>query len=475
MIPVNIIVSKQELIKKAKSVLESVVGSLKLHHESMIVGGTVRDILLGRTPKDIDIATPDTAGLVKLLEGKGFTHVILDEERDIHRMVKNGTHVDVTPLNEGNITDLLTRDFTINAIGIVIKTWQILDPQKGIPDLSKGLIRALNEERFTKDPLRMIRAFRIAADINFTIDPVTLRMITKHSHLINVPSRERVRDELSWTVEAPHSFRLIEELKRSHLLDRILPEFSKLNRIPVNRPHMTGLTEHLLWTYKYFEEIMSNLDDVLLEHADSARELLCKKIAGGRSMLIVVKLSALLHDIGKPETLTTDGKVHFIGHDEVGAKMISERMRKLRFSSAEITIAETLIREHMRPHHLAKLDRVTKRAVYRFFRDLDELAIPCLLIALADAYATEMLPWGSLEAYADFIRAIITTSKEIGKPKPILDGKDIMEKLSLEPGPMIGKLQDELLEAQALGQIQNVDEALKFISERFDSNGSKGK
>ncbi|MEZ4812219.1 MAG: HD domain-containing protein [Caldisericia bacterium] len=471
----NIILSKQELIKKAKEVLRSVVGDIRIHPDSMIVGGTVRDILLGRTPKDIDIATPETTELVRILTEKGFTHVLLDEDRDIHRMVINGTHVDITPLKEGNITDLLTRDFTINAIGIVIKTWQVLDPQKGLPDLSKGLIRTLNEERFINDPLRMIRAFRIAADINFQIDPVTLRMITKHSHLINTTSMERIRDELCWTFEAPMSFRLLEGLNRSHLFDRIFPEFSKVKRVPSNSPQITGLAEHLLWTYKYFEDIMANLDDVLLEHADSARELLCKEVGGGHSLFVIVKFTALLHDIGKPQTMTMDDNVHFIGHDEVGAKIISERMKKLRFSGAEIVVAETLVKEHMRPHNLAKLDKISKRAIYRFFRDLDYLAIPSLLIALADAYATEMLPWGSLEAYAEFIRAMISESIIIGKPKPILSGKDIMKKLSLEPGPMVGKIQTDLLEAQALGKIETEKEALAFIKERFDSYESKKK
>ncbi|HOO97055.1 MAG TPA: HD domain-containing protein [Caldisericia bacterium] len=461
----NIILSKQELIKKAKSVLKTLLKGIPLHYESMMVGGTVRDILLGRTPRDIDIATPDTSELIQTLKSQGFTHVILDLERDIHRMVKGRVHVDITPLKEGNITDLLTRDFTINSIGIVIKTWEVLDPQKGIPDLSKGLVRCRSEERFIKDPLRLIRAFRLGATLEFTIDPVTLRMITKHSHLIGKPSKERIRDELCWTLEAPSSFPHIEEMKRTHLFERILPEFSTLSQIPAHKPHALGLAEHLLWTYKYFEDIMADLDDVLLHHADTAREILCKRVAGGRTLLATVKLAALLHDVGKPETLTTEDRVHFIGHEDAGAEMVTKRMQSLKFSTAEIRIASELIKNHMRPHNLAKLDNISQRAVYRFFRDLDELAIPCMLIALADAYATEMLPWGSLEGYAEFIRTMIDASVKIGKPKPLLDGESIMEILSIKPGPNVGKIQEALLEAQALGEIQTKEDAEKFIKE----------
>lgn len=470
---VNIILSNRELISKAKDVLVDIIGDVPLHPESMMVGGTIRDIMLGRTPQDIDIATPDTSGFVGVLSDKGFTHVLLDSERDIHRMVKKDTHVDITPLNERAEIDLLTRDFAINAIGIVIRTWQVLDPQRGIPDLSKGIVRALNEERFINDPLRMIRAFRLAAELNFNIDPVTLRMITKNAHLINKPSKERIRDELCRTLAVQGSFNLIEKLKRSHLLDRILPELAKLNLTPIGKPHITGLTEHLLWTYKYFEDIMNNLDDVLLGHSDSARELLCKEVSGGHTLLVLTKLAALLHDVGKPKTMTHDDDVHFIGHEDVGSEMIASRMKILRFSTAEIDVTSTLIKHHMRPHNLAKLDTVSRRAVYRFFRDLGDLAIPCLLIALADAYATEMLSWGSLEAYAEFMRTMITASEEIGKPKPILSGDEIINKLKLKPGPIIGQLQSDLLEAQALKIITTKQDAFSFIQERYDSYEDK--
>jgi len=151
------------MIRKARETLANHFRGIKLHDDAMMVGGTIRDILLGRTPKDIDIATPKTAELVQGFVDKGFTHVLLDEQRDIHRMVGNGVHIDITPLHHDHIHDLIGRDFTINSIGLVISTEEILDPQGGMKDLSKGLVRALSEDRFLEDPLRLIRAFRIAA------------------------------------------------------------------------------------------------------------------------------------------------------------------------------------------------------------------------------------------------------------------------------------------------------------------------
>lgn len=458
----NIILPKDALIRKAKETIQTHFAGVALHPEAMMVGGTIRDILLGRTPKDIDIATPNPAKLVADLVKVGYTHVLLDETRDIHRMVKEDAHIDITPLNENHINDLLSRDFTINSIGLILRNNDLLDPQGGVKDLSKGLVRALSQDRFIEDPLRLIRAFRIAADMNFTIDPVTLRFITKLSHLISKPSKERVRDEICWMMEADHSFQLVEELWRTGLLGKLFPEFAAVTSIIQNKPHALGLAEHLMWTYKYIEDIITELDDVLGQYADDARSVLSKVIASNRKTIIIVKLAALLHDIGKPATITYDEEVHFIGHDKLGAEMIEKRMAEFKFSSAETKAVSMLVENHMRPHNLLKLDEVSPRAVYRFFRDLDNLAIPSLLIGIADAYATEMLPLGSLENYHEFVRAMIDQSIKIGKPKPMLTGEEVMSILKIGPGPLVGQIIDAMLDGQATGEIKDKDQAKAF-------------
>ena len=458
----NIILPKDALVRKAKETIQTHFAGVALHPEAMMVGGTIRDILLGRTPKDIDIATPNPAKLVADLVKVNYTHVLLDEARDIHRMVKEDAHIDITPLNENHINDLLSRDFTINSIGLILRNNDLLDPQGGVKDLSKGLVRALSQDRFIEDPLRLIRAFRIAADMNFTIDPVTLRFITKLSHLISKPSKERVRDEICWMMEADHSFQLVEELWRTGLLGKLFPEFAAVTSIIQNKPHALGLAEHLMWTYKYIEDIITELDDVLGQYADDARSVLSKVIASNRKTIIIVKLAALLHDIGKPATITYDEEVHFIGHDKLGAQMIEKRMAEFKFSGAETKAVSMLVENHMRPHNLLKLDEVSPRAVYRFFRDLDNLAIPSLLIGIADAYATEMLPLGSLENYHEFVRVMIDQSIKIGKPKPMLTGEEVMSILKIGPGPLVGQIIDAMLDGQATGEIKDKDQAKAF-------------
>lgn len=459
----NIILPKDALIRKAKETIQTHFAGVALHPEAMMVGGTIRDILLGRTPKDIDIATPNPAKLVADLVKAGFTHVLLDEARDIHRMVKEDAHIDITPLNENHINDLLSRDFTVNSIGLILRNNELLDPQGGVKDLSKGLVRALSQDRFIEDPLRLIRAFRIAADMNFSIDPVTLRFITKLSHLVSKPSKERIRDEICWMMEADHSFHLIEELWRTGLLGKLFPEFAAVTSITQNKPHALGLAEHLMWTYKYIEDIIADIDDVLGQYADDARSVLSKVIAANRKTIIIVKLAALLHDIGKPATITYDEEVHFIGHDKLGAEMIEKRMSEFKFSTAETKAMSMLVENHMRPHNLLKLDEVSPRAVYRFFRDMDSLAIPSLLIGIADAYATEMVPLGGLDNYHEFARTMVEQSIKIGKPKPILTGQDVMAILKIDPGPIVGQIIDSMLDGQATGEITNKDQAKAFV------------
>ncbi len=465
----NVILSKDSLIKKSKEVIAAHFKGVTLHEDAMMVGGTIRDILLGRTPKDIDIATPCTMTLVEGFIEQGFTHVLLDMERDIHRMVKDDVHIDITPLRDGHISDLLSRDFTVNSIGLIIRSNEVLDPQGGIKDLSKGLVRALSQERFLEDPLRLIRAFRIAADLSFMIDPVTKRFITKLSHLIMRPSKERIRDELCWTMEAPKSFPIIEEITRTGILGKIFPEFAVVSQVVAGKPHALGLTEHLLWSYKYLEDILFDLDDVLGTHADDAREVLSQVLASDRRCIISTKMAALLHDIGKPSTATYDEQPHFLDHDKVGAEMVAKRMEELRFSGAEIKVVSGIVLNHMRPHNLAKLDVVTKRAVFRFFRDLEELAIPTMLVAIADAYATQMVPYGALSGYHEFAQSMIASNEEMGKPKPLLTGDDIMKTFKLPPGPAIGHMITALVEAQALGEVSTKEEAKDFL-ERFMQN-----
>lgn len=460
---VNIILPKDALIRKAKETVQTHFAGVALHPEAMMVGGTIRDILLGRTPKDIDIATPNPAKLVADLTKTGYTHVLLDEARDIHRMVKTDAHIDITPLNENHINDLLSRDFTVNSIGLILRNNEVLDPQGGMKDLSKGLVRALSQDRFIEDPLRLIRAFRIAADLNFTIDPVTLRFITKLSHLISKPSKERVRDEICWMLEAERTFHLIEELWRTGLLGKLFPEFAAVTSVVQNKPHALGLAEHLMWTYKYMEDILIDLDDVLGQFADDAREVLSKVLAANRKVVIVTKLAALMHDIGKPQTITYDKEVHFIGHDTLGAQMVEKRMSEFKFSGAESKAMSALVENHMRPHNLLKLDEVSPRAVFRFFRDMDFLAIPSLLIGIADAYATEMLPFGALDNYHEFARIMIDQSIKIGKPKPLLSGEEVMKILKAQPGPIIGQVLDAMLDGQATGEIKDIEQARTFV------------
>jgi len=205
---------------------------------------------------------------------------------------------------------------------------------------------------------------------------------------------------------------------------------------------------------------------MLGDYADNARELLSTVMASDRRMFICTKLASLLHDIGKPQTITYEEEVHFLEHDRVGSEMVSKRMEELKFSSAETKTVSGIVLNHMRPHNLQKLDSVSPKAVFKYFRDLEQIAIPTLLVAVADAYATQMMPYGSLDAYHEFIKSMVAENQQMGKPKPLLTGDEIMKLLGIDPGPEVGLAISYLAEAQALGQITTKTQAKELIKSK---------
>ena len=194
-------------------------------------------------------------------------------------------------------------------------------------------------------------------------------------------------------MEADHSFQLVEELWRTGLLGKIFQNLPQSHQVIQNRPHALGLAEHLMWTYKYHGHLLE-LDEVLGQYADDARRSIVK------GHCIKPQDNNHCQACSAPSRYWKAGnhhfmieEVHFIGHDKLGAQMKSKRMSEFKFSGAESKAMSMLVENHMRPHNLLKLDEVSPRAVYRFFRDLDTLAIPSLLIGIADAYATKCSRW----------------------------------------------------------------------------------
>jgi tRNA nucleotidyltransferase/poly(A) polymerase len=482
-----------KLIPKG-SIVEQVCTFLRERSvEAYLVGGCVRDWLLGRSSHDIDFAVAGDA--VKLArqvaDQMGGAFVLLDQERGTGRVVTRGEDghrffVDFARL-QGNeiITDLSKRDFTVNAIAVaVVGEESIIDPYGGRRDLQLGLVRAVSETAFRDDPLRTLRAVRLAAEMEANIEQRTEELIRRAVHLVANVSAERVRDELAKILTLPGAVRNLRYLDELGLLVVIIPELETLKGVEQSELHYLDVFEHSLETVSWLEEVVEALEGE--DAADSALSLiplllspfsfqlsthLSQPVSDDRPRLMVLKLAALLHDLAKPATKSVDdeGVIHFYGHEGEGAEMVGAILRRLRFGGNEVSLARTIVANHMRPHLLAEREVVTRRAVYRFFRDTGDAGVDTLFLCLADHLATSgpnlrMARWQKkVEFVALMLADYYERRQEVISPPKLISGNDLMDEFGLEEGPRIGELLEAVREAQVEDEVRTKEEALALV------------
>jgi tRNA nucleotidyltransferase/poly(A) polymerase len=467
-----------------------------------LVGGAVRDLLLGRSIYDWDLVVErDAISLARdTADRLGAAFYPLDEERDTGRVVTfdaDGTRTFIDfALRRGPdwLTDLEARDLTVNAIALRLgDAAELLDPFNGRPDLEARLVRAVTEHSFRDDHVRMMRAVRLASELGFQIEPQTAAWIRRDAALLADVSVERARDELAKLLVLPDALDGIRQMDDLGLLAHMLPEVAALKGVEQSRPHHWPVFEHTLFVLGALERII----DEGVQHEDEAvgivdgtgapafvwgdvkRTLadfqvklathLIWPLGNERPALVSLKLAALLHDCAKPQTKTCDddGRTHFYGHDDAGAPIAAERVRALRFNNAEVERVRVIVANHMRPQQLADADSgVTRRAAYCYFRDTREAGVDVVLLALADHIAThgpDVQPerWARrIEAESKLLAEYwMRLAKDVA-PTPLVSGDDLMAELGLPPGKRIGELLEVIREAQAAGEIVTRAEAL---------------
>jgi tRNA nucleotidyltransferase/poly(A) polymerase len=489
-----------ELIRQ-ESIIEQVCAFLRARSiEAYLVGGCVRDWLLGRSSHDVDFAVAGDA--VKLArqvaDRKGGAFVLLDQERCTARVVARGEDgqrffIDFARLQGDDIiTDLSKRDFTVNAIAVAVEAdtgSRIIDPYSGQRDLQLGLVRAVSEMAFLDDPLRTLRAVRLAAEMEASIEQGTEELLREAVPLIANVSAERVRDELSKILALPGAPQNLRYLDEFGLLVVIIPELETLKGVEQSAPHYLDVFEHSLETVRRLEQVVDVVEGYDGEEvADGALSLiplllspfsrqlsahLSQLISGDRTRLTVLKLVALLHDLGKPATKSVDdeGVIHFYGHEQEGTEVVGAILRRLRFGGNEVSLAKTIVANHMRPSLLADQEVVTGRAVYRFFRDTGDAGVDTLLFYLADHLATwglnlRMARWQRrVEFVASMLADYYERHHEVISPPKLISGHDLMEEFGLEEGPRIGELLESVREAQVEGEVRTREEALALVKE----------
>lgn len=420
----------------------------------LLVGGSVRDILMDKKPKDFDLIGKNIKDVLLHLKSKGKI-VVLDREREEYRIVLGNYWIDITKIRGKSIVeDLGKRDFTINSLAIT-KDGVILDPFNGEKDIKNGIIRAVQPKNIEEDPIRILRAFRFMATLNFKIEEDTLSTIVSNKNLLQGVAGERIHQELLSILSSKNLFNTFKTMCEYEIMDIIIPEIKGLRQTSQRYYKSQNLLFHSLQVLKYLEE-----------------ELYLKTIHFEPWYL----LGAFLHDVGKPLTISVDekGNTHFIGHDKEGAKLIEKRLKRLRFSGKEIEDIKNIISLHMYPHHLAGVETLTKKAVARFLRRTGQYTDFLLLFAEADAKASPPRG-GGLSGYKK-LRKMIEEIREENKEKPerLITGYDLID-LGFKPSPLFKTILEDVDDEFKAGALKDKVAALEYIKRKYKQRGWNGK
>ncbi|MBM3131202.1 MAG: HD domain-containing protein [Chloroflexi bacterium] len=443
--------------------------------EAYFVGGLVRDELLSRVVKrDLDLALDgDAAELARAFaDQNGGAFYLMDEEHNVARVILNDIYVDFAQLRGTLREDLATRDFTINAMARQLGSNELFDPFHGQKHLALRQICAVSDEAFQNDPVRLLRALRFAGELSFTIGAHTEKLMRRDAHLLAFASMERARDEFFKMLALPHPSASIRQMDDLGLLSALLPEVTALKGVTQSAPHVYDVFDHTLRVLDELEAIQAD-EYANVADGEFTAELqthFAQIVSAERTRGMLLRLAALLHDIGKAQTRTVDdaGAIHFYAHEPRGAAMSEAVMRRLRFSNDEIAIVSRVIADHLRPAHLAREARVSNRAVYRFFRDAGDAGIDVCALMLADQRARGATPIDAEEdarrraTMAFLLEKYFRARETVIAPPSLIDGHTLIKALKIEPGKRVGELLEAIREAQADGEIKSRDDALAF-------------
>ena len=459
-----------------------------------LVGGVVRDALLGRPNHDIDLIVPgDAIGLTKkLAEQLAQPWFPMDEGRDVGRIFvgETGMTVDISRYRGETLADdLRGRDFTINALALplgAVTAAEVIDHHGGRDDLANRVLRVIHAGSIADDPVRALRAARFTVQLGFELTGNTLADVRAAAGLFpDRTSPERIRDELSRLLLLNEPQKAIGRLDNWGLLDRVLPEVAALRGLEQSPPHHEAVLPHTLSVLRYLAQVEQLVDGrgaeaawaaaaaaVLEPHRAKLSEHLEEGLVGGFSGRLLLRWSALFHDTGKATTRTVDetGRVRFLGHDDAGAILAGVKLNRLKFSSDAVRRVRDTVAGHMRPLHLANEDHVpSRRSLYRYYRALDAAGVDVALLSLADHLATHEGPGenGSWEKLLAVVGILLETyyneREQTVKPARLLDGQAIMKLLDIGPGRELGQLIAQLEEAQAAGEVSTRDQAAAFL------------
>ncbi len=443
--------------------------------ELAVVGGPVRDALLGRTTHDLDFTTDaDPDEILRIVTpistaqwdiGRAFGTIgarIRGEQVEITTYRADAydgeTRKPVVAFGDSLESDLVRRDFTVNAMALRVPGPQLVDPHGGIEDLVAGVLRTPTDARisFGDDPLRMLRAARFSSQLGFSVDPDAVAAITELRETLRIVSPERIQGELVRLLQTDDPVRGLRLLVETGLIDQFLPEVPALRLEVDEHHHHKDVYEHSLTVLRQAIELERT------RHPDAAPD-------------VPLRLAALLHDIGKPATrrLEPGGAVTFHHHDVKGSRMARKRLRELRFDSATIDSVALLIELHLRFFGYAE-GAWTDSAVRRYVRDAGDELERLHILTRADVTTRNKRKATRLRlAYDDIERRIdeLRAQEELDAIRPELDGNDIQRILGISPGREVGEAYRFLLDLRLDEGVLGPEESERRLRDWWAARG----
>lgn len=432
-----------------------------------------------RPGRDLDLAVSSDAIALARLFAKAIkgAFVLLDEEAGCARVAKKKNGVlwtyDLADFRARTFTgDLAKRDFTINTLSVDLLTCdvekplieQIKDQLGALKDIKQKRIRMTAVDVFLDDPLRLLRAYSLLAQLGFVIERLTLARIKKDVKLIKKVSPERVREELFKIFDSTRAASTLMAMDKVGLLSVILPQIESMRLIGKGAYHHLNVWDHSLCAVSELEKLFRGAKT----HADLLMYL-NEEVGGGHTRRALLKMACVLHDIGKPDTRRDepDGRVSFHSHERVGRDIVRLIAKAMMMSTKERFALEDMVMLHLRPGYLANFKKPSERMIFRFMRDAGYEAVSVLLLSVADQHATrgpltteEDIRHHKAIAF-DLIDRFFAAQKE--QPfVPLINGHDLIKELKLKPGPKFAEILTVAEEAQHLGKVTTKTEALSL-------------
>jgi len=456
--------------------LEALAG---LADTAWLVGGAVRDRLLGRPTADLDVVVQadDQRRLARALARATRGHAfMLSEGFGVWRVVApDGCwQLDLIPLSGETIeSDLAQRDFTINAIAEPLAGGGYVDPFGGVEDLRARRLRMVSAQAFAADPLRTLRLARLVSELGLEVDPETAATASASSSALSSVAAERIFAELKRIMVSDRALDGLAVMDRLGATAVVLPEVAALRGVQQSRYHHLDVYDHTRAVLAELIELERDPEPAFGDHADAIRAVFAEPLANELDRGQALRFGALFHDVAKPSTrgVTSEGRVTFIGHDDAGAVMAGAALQRLRASERLCEYVAALTRNHLRLGFLVHDTPLDRHAIYRYLTACAPGAVDVTVLSVADRLATRGA--GSGEAIARHVRL---ARELIGEalawraepPRAPVRGDELARALRLAPGPQVGRILEVLAEESFAGEIHTREQAIARAHEVLD-------